>query len=104
LRTAYDFINFLIASDTQLKFFEKAGFAPARESLYSDPALRSKYPHLEALLAAVKWARNRPVTPIYLEISELIQENLQPAVDNNGYADQVMDHLAEEMKAALKSG
>jgi len=57
-------------------------------------------PYISVLFEALKQARNRPRTPYYYQLSSLVQEYLQPAIDNNGSLDPVMDGLADALKNA----
>ncbi len=58
--TALDFLKFLTSPAEQKTNMEKGSLAPVIESIYTDPALVSKYPYLPVLLTSIKNAVSRP--------------------------------------------
>ncbi|MFG1607994.1 extracellular solute-binding protein [Actinoplanes sp. NPDC049265] len=76
---AIELIRFLTSAETQRKLLLDGRFVPTTESAYKSPQAQS-IPYIGELLAAVKEARPRPITPNYYEVSSVIIENLYPAV------------------------
>jgi multiple sugar transport system substrate-binding protein len=99
---AFDLIAFLTAPDQMLERARVAGQFPSRLSLYDTPALT------EALgLAAssarrvIESARPRPVTPIYSELSDILQIRLHRALSQQQEPREALGEAASAMRAAL---
>ncbi len=72
--------------------------APVISSLYTDPELVKKFPYLPTLLASIKTAVPRPVTPFYPAVTEAIQANAYAALQGTSVSTAL-----KNMQAALKS-
>lgn len=98
-QTARDFIRFATTEANQRKLFETAGFAPTIATLYHDPALLGRFPYLDVIRRSVASSRNRPATPYYENVSDLVQEYLANALSNPVSADAMTARLAERLGA-----
>lgn len=98
-QTARDFIRFATTEANQRKLFETAGFAPTIAALYHDPALLGRFPYLDVIRRSVASSRNRPATPYYENVSDLVQEYLANALSNPVSADAMTARLAERLGA-----
>jgi multiple sugar transport system substrate-binding protein len=98
--TALDFLKFLTSPAEQKTNMEKASLAPVIESIYTDPALVSKYPYLPVLLTSIKNAVSRPVTPFYPGITSAIQENAYAAIQGSKSPQQAVKDMQAAMVAA----
>jgi multiple sugar transport system substrate-binding protein len=98
--TALDFLKFLTSPAEQKTNMEKASLAPVIESIYTDPALVSKYPYLPVLLTSIKNAVSRPVTPFYPGITSAIQENAYAAIQGQKSPQQAVKDMQAAMVAA----
>jgi multiple sugar transport system substrate-binding protein len=56
----------------------RGGLPPTIESLYADPTLRQSYPFADTILASLRAASTRPLTPAYTNVSLEIQSVLHP--------------------------
>ena len=99
---AFDLIAFLTAPEQMLERAQVAGYFPSRRSLYDTPELT------EALgLAAssarqiIERARPRPVTPIYSELSDILQVRLHRALSRQQDPREALAEAASAMRAAL---
>lgn len=70
---AWAFIAFLTSADMQRVFAQRAGIAPSRMALYSDPALAAANPHWKHHAAILETALTRPHSPVYPAISRVLQ-------------------------------
>lgn len=70
---AWQFIEFLASREVQHFFAARAGIAPSRTSLYSDPGLLAANQSLANQFAILKSAVPRPRTPVYPAVSHVIQ-------------------------------
>jgi multiple sugar transport system substrate-binding protein len=67
---ARQLVEFLTSETSQQILFQDGGYAATRQRIYDDPYIRRNYDYADTLLAAVKDARLRPVTPHYVTFSE----------------------------------
>lgn len=79
----------------------KAGFPPTLESLYDDPQFRKSVPYSETLLATLKTAAVRPITPAYQNVSLVISHQLSPPGDVQPESD--IEELRKQISDALQS-
>jgi trehalose/maltose transport system substrate-binding protein len=77
---AWALIEFLTRPESQAYLTRTVGYRPSRRSLYSDPALVREVPILPMLLPILERARPRPVTPLYLSVSQTLQAELSAIV------------------------
>jgi multiple sugar transport system substrate-binding protein len=72
-KQAWQFVKFMTSHETQKFLAINAAVAPTRRSVYHDPDVQKKMPHLEAFLPAFEKARPRPLSPVYPMISQALQ-------------------------------
>ena len=77
---AWQFVKFMTSHDTQKILAIEAGLAPTRRSVYQDPEVRKKMPHLKTFLPAFEKARPRPLSPVYPMISQELQRFFSKAI------------------------
>jgi multiple sugar transport system substrate-binding protein len=94
-RAAQALIEFLTGERSQQILFERGGLPATREVVYSDQAVRERYPYVEILEEALKSADLRPTQPHYARISEVFRA---AAI---GYLRQGRP-LAEDLQAQLE--
>jgi multiple sugar transport system substrate-binding protein len=69
-----------LASEAAQRVLAGGSVLPTRRSLYSDPALLARRPHLPVFHDLAMAARPRPVTPAYLMLSTSLQPEASAAV------------------------
>lgn len=79
---AWRLIRFLTSRRAQKILALEAGLAPTRLSVYQDPDIKTKMPHLSAFLPAFEHARPRPLSPLYPMISQELQRFFSKAIIN----------------------
>jgi multiple sugar transport system substrate-binding protein len=99
---AWALIDFLTAPEQMLERARMATQLPARRSLYETPALAEALslptePLREALSAAVA----RPVTPVYSELSDILQVRLHRALSGQQAPADALEAAARELRALL---
>lgn len=77
---AWQFIRHMTSKESQKALALKAGLAPTRKSVYEDPVIQQKMPHLIAFLPSFKKAVSRPLSPIYPMISQELQRFFSGAI------------------------
>ncbi|SDD35621.1 extracellular solute-binding protein [Actinokineospora iranica] len=94
-RAAQALIEFLTSAQSQLLLSEIGGFAPTRQSAFSN----AKRPDRQAVRTALDGARLRPVTRNYPEFSRVFRQGILRALNDNG---KLEDGFAEELAAILR--
>ena len=72
--------KFLTSKESQLKMFEEYGYTPTLKSIYEDPIMLEKYPYIIDLYKALEVGRMRPETPVYAQLSDVLQRNLSESL------------------------
>lgn len=100
---AWELVVFLTAPEQMLERARIAGQLPARPALYDDPRLAraSPIPPGEAR-RIVEAATPRPVTPIWTELSEILQIRLHRALAGRARPQAALDDAARAMEATIE--
>jgi multiple sugar transport system substrate-binding protein len=77
---AWEFVQFMTSQESQRTLAVEAGLAPTRISVYQDPEIQEKMPHLKRFLPAFEKARPRPISPLYPMISQELQRLFSRAI------------------------
>ncbi len=98
---AFEAAKCLRSADSQKFSAINSGVPPTIESVYSDPEMAEPYPMRDAILAELKKAAVRPLTPAYQNVSTLISTILSPpgAIEPR----QTAERLRTEVQNALDS-
>jgi len=95
-------VRFLTAPEQMLERARLVAQFPARRSLYDDPALTAALPiPLEQVRAAIDAAVARPVTPVYTELSEILQVGLHRALSGQESPEAALRSAAADMRTLL---
>ncbi|MFD1152064.1 extracellular solute-binding protein [Saccharothrix hoggarensis] len=77
-RAAQALVEFLTGASSQLILSEVGGFAPTRQSAYDNAKRRD----MQELRTALNNARLRPVTPHYVEFSQVFRDGVAEAIND----------------------
>ncbi|MGE5305834.1 MAG: ABC transporter substrate-binding protein [Alphaproteobacteria bacterium] len=88
---AWEFVEHMTGSKGQKQIALATGRGPARVALYRDSELLAKLPHFRELYETFTLAAPRPVTPVYLPLSNIMQRYFSSAI---AIADSNIDQLA----------
>ena len=100
---AWRLVQFLTAPEQMLERAQVAGQLPSRRSMYDLPALADALPlPLDDVREAIDAAVPRPVTPVYSELSELLQVRLHRAVTLQEEPDFALREAAREIRTLLE--
>jgi multiple sugar transport system substrate-binding protein len=98
-RAAQALIEFLTGERSQQVQFERGGLPATRAVVYSDQAVRDRYPYVAILEEALTTAEPRPTQPHYARFSEVFRAAV------TGYLRQgrpLADDLQAQLEAAVK--
>jgi multiple sugar transport system substrate-binding protein len=100
---AYRLIAYLTAPAQMLERARITGSFPPRRSLYENPALDSALPMPAASARGVlEHATPRPVTPIYSQLSDLLQIQLHRALTGQARPADALREAARQMNALVE--
>jgi multiple sugar transport system substrate-binding protein len=99
---AYAFIEYLLQPEQMVERARIAGEYPPRPGLYRTPELAAAVTvPLADMLAIIERATPRPVTPVYSELSQILQVSLHRALTRQQSASQALHEAAVAMRALL---
>ena len=99
---AWALVDFLTAPEQMLERARLAAQLPARRSLYDTAALAEALPiPLDQVRQALDAAAPRPVSPVYTELSEILQVRLHRALTGQEPPDAALRAAAREIRTLL---
>ncbi len=99
---AWALVTFLTAPEQMLERARLAAQLPARRSLYDSAALAEALPiPLDQVRQALDAAVPRPVSPVYTEISEILQVRLHRALTGQELPEAALRAAAREIRTLL---
>jgi ABC-type glycerol-3-phosphate transport system substrate-binding protein len=99
---AWQLVRFLTAPEQMLERARVAGQFPARRSLYDDPRLAAALPVAPAQVRTIiEHAVPRPVTPVYTQLSGILQIHLHRALSDQETPADALSRAAVQMRAVL---
>ena len=96
-------IRALTSSQAQRDRFLQQGYTPTEASLFEDPELLEASPVLTQLKEGLAIAVPRPITPIYAQMSDLLQRQLSGVLTEKRDPDQAMEQLQGATITLLRS-
>lgn len=96
-------IRALTSTEAQRDRFLMQGYTPTQASLFHDPELLDASPVLPQLEKALSIAEPRPITPLYAQMSDLLQRQLSGLLTGNRDPDQALDQLQGATLTLLRS-
>jgi multiple sugar transport system substrate-binding protein len=102
--TAVEFTKFATTQENAKEMVGLTGNAPAWPSLYDDPELVKKFPHLPVLKEGMQTAKPRPVTPYYQEVTTAIQEDAYAALQGQKSPDQAVNDMTTKLNEIAAQG
>jgi multiple sugar transport system substrate-binding protein len=100
--TAWEFIRFVTAYETQKEMTKTIGWNPAREDVYDDAELLRLVPHLPVLKKSFDHAVTRPAVPYYPQISEVLQKHVNACLSGAVSARAALDAAQSEIDRLVK--
>jgi multiple sugar transport system substrate-binding protein len=100
---AYKLIAYLTAPEQMLERAQAVGQYPTRSAVYSDPRMRGTIGiPLENARRAIESATPRPVTPIYTELSEILQIELHRALVRQVEPQEALNSAAARINVLIE--
>jgi multiple sugar transport system substrate-binding protein len=99
---AWRFISFLLAPEQMLERAEAVGQYPARRSVWTSPRLAAALgAPPDQVLRIVESATPRPATPIWTELSEILQIWLHRSLAGQAEPEAALQQAARQMEAVI---
>ncbi len=96
-------IRFLTSESAQRERFMEKGYTPTQQSLFTDPALTDRSPVLPDIGKALDVAIERPPTPLYAQLSDVLQRRLSAVLTGEQPVQPAMDEAQASSEVILKS-
>jgi multiple sugar transport system substrate-binding protein len=100
---AWELVKYLTAPEQQLERAAATGDYPTLRALYDDPRLaKALAVPIDQVRTAIESAVPRPVTPIYTELSGLLQVQLHRALTGQTAPAEALHEAARQMNAVIR--
>ncbi|HEY3999950.1 MAG TPA: ABC transporter substrate-binding protein [Candidatus Xenobia bacterium] len=96
---AWAFIDFMTSTHTQAEMVLEAAFMPTREPVYGDPRVLAAMPEVAKFHECFEWARPRPVTPYYSQISDMLQADVSRAINGQTTPAQALRQAQSDIES-----
>lgn len=96
-------IRFLTSQSAQRTLAMSHGYTPTSTELFNDPELLTINPILPELSIALNHAIARPETPLYAQISDALQRNLNSSLTGESPSNQSMQETEKSTEYIIKS-
>ncbi|AII49366.1 sugar ABC transporter substrate-binding protein [Synechococcus sp. KORDI-52] len=100
---AVEAIRYLTSEASQRSRFLINGYTPTQADLFSDPEMLASSPVLPDLLLALNHAVVRPPTPLYAQLSDVLQRQLNGLFTDNGSAEETMQIAQQRSETLLRA-
>lgn len=98
---AWSFIKYLIGPDAQKTLAIKGSFTPALASVYNDSDVRTAQPLFTKLQPILQYSLPRPVSPVYTDLSNLIQVNVHQALTKQVSPSAALSNLQSQLQTLV---
>lgn len=98
---AWSFIKYMLGPDAQKQLAIKGSFTPALQSVYSDSEVQTKQPLFTKLAPILKNTLPRPVSPVYPDLSNIIQNHVHQALTKQATPQDALTALQTELQALV---
>ncbi|MGC6483584.1 MAG: ABC transporter substrate-binding protein [Synechococcus sp.] len=100
---AAEAIRFLSSEQAQKQLFLTHGYTPTVNALFYDPELININPSLPALAEALNHTASRPKSPLYAQLSDVLQRELSAVLTSETDATQGMNNATLLSKTIMRS-
>lgn len=94
-------IKYLTNEQSQRYLFTNFGYTPTQAALFEDEQLTNAYPSLVAIGEALPYARPRPQTPLYAQMSDVLQRNLSSTLTGVTHPPAAMNQAQDTTEQVL---
>ncbi|HLX41099.1 MAG TPA: extracellular solute-binding protein, partial [Ktedonobacteraceae bacterium] len=98
---AWSFMKYVLGTDAQKLLAIQGSFTPALSSVYDDADVRTKQPLFTKLQPILQYSLPRPVSPVYTDLSNLIQVNIHQALTNQITPAAALSNLQSQLQTLV---
>ena len=98
---SWSFMKYMLGPDAQKQLAIKGSFTPALQSVYSDPQVQSAQPLFQKLQPILQNTLPRPVSPVYPDLSNIIQNHVHQALTKVATPTDALTALQTELQALV---
>ncbi len=99
---SWSFMKYVLGADAQKLLATKGSFTPALKSVYDDADVRKQQPLFTKLQPILQNSLPRPVSPVYTDLSNLIQVNVHQALTKQATPDAALSALQSQLQTLVK--
>ena len=98
---SWSFIKYMLGPDAQKQLAIKGSFTPALKSVYDDADVKAKQPLFTKLAPILQNALPRPVSPVYPDLSNIIQTHVHQALTKTATPTAALSALQTQLQALV---
>src|SRR5258706_4162620 len=98
---AWSFMQYGLGANAQKLLATKGSFTPALSSVYNDPDVRATQPLFTKLQPILQNSLPRPVSPVYTDLSNMIQVNVHQALTKQATPAAALSTLQSQLQALV---
>ncbi len=102
-RQAAEVVRWFTGEGSSRELAELYGYTPIWESLLNDPRLQQQLPLLPVLRQALETTALRPLTPVYAQLSDVLQRQLSALITGEGSARSAMAEAQRQSELILQA-
>ena len=102
-KSAIDFIRYFTGLENERSVLTDGSFPPVWSELYDDPALIKRYPYLPVLKQSIMFARPRPVSAKYDQVSLVISSAVSDALNFRKPSDETVATLKQQLSEIIRA-
>lgn len=103
---AWEFVNWMSSSENNLKWSMKTGYIPLRNSVRESEAYQqylADNPHMQIVLDQFDYARARPNTVSYADLSRILGVAVEEALYGSGNPQRILDNAVQEANIYIET-
>ncbi len=98
---SWSFIKYMLGAYAQKQLALKGSFTPALQSVYSDAAVQTAQPLFTKLAPILQNALPRPVSPVYPDLSNIIQNYVHQALTKVSSVSDALSAIQSELQTLV---
>jgi len=98
---SWSFIKYMLGADAQKQLAIQGSFTPALQSVYDDAEVKQKQPLFTKLQPILQNTLPRPVSPVYPDLSNIIQAHVHQALTKQVSPQSALSALQTELQALV---
>jgi multiple sugar transport system substrate-binding protein len=98
---AWSFMKYVLGTDAQKLLAIKGSFTPALSSVYNDADVKAKQPLFTKLQPILQNSLPRPVSPVYTDLSNMIQVNVHQALTKQATPAAALSALQSQLQTLV---